>query len=76
MDLLSNMLILLFLLNCPLLNTNYIVFCSNDNCRWTVTNPNGKIHADVIISDVEDGDPTSCFDKYTIYDGSYLFSYR
>ncbi|OWF36516.1 deleted in malignant brain tumors 1 protein-like [Mizuhopecten yessoensis] len=44
---------------------------SNSNCRWALTSPDGYLEIDVIVSDVEDDDPTSCdYDKYLIYDGA------
>ncbi|XP_060066381.1 deleted in malignant brain tumors 1 protein-like [Ylistrum balloti] len=44
---------------------------SNSDCRWALISPDGYLEIDVIVSDVEDDDPSSCdYDKYLIYDGA------
>ncbi|XP_022310504.2 tolloid-like protein 2 [Crassostrea virginica] len=46
---------------------------SDGNCRWTINNALGTIDIDVILSDIEDGDPNVCdYDNYEIYDGEYM----
>lgn len=46
---------------------------SDSNCRWTINNALGTVDIEVVISDIEDGDPAVCdYDHYEIYDGEYM----
>uniref|UniRef100_K1PPF8 Tolloid-like protein 2 n=1 Tax=Magallana gigas TaxID=29159 RepID=K1PPF8_MAGGI len=43
---------------------------SDSSCRWTINNALGTVDIEVVISDIEDGDPAVCdYDHYEIYDG-------
>lgn len=46
---------------------------SDSDCRWTINNALGTVDIDVVVSDIEDGDPAACdYDHYEIYDGEYM----
>ncbi|XP_056007355.1 tolloid-like protein 2 [Ostrea edulis] len=46
---------------------------SDSNCRWTINNYFGTVELQVLMSDIEAGNPASCnYDHYEIYDGEYM----